>query len=99
MHNLADQPIGHSSWEVPIGNITQGLDVVRSLFGGYGDEVDQVNGLFLYPLYIILKNLVLQRDDTQRGKCKDYSPICVHGMATMPRLCNGYLMMAQFIVV
>eukprot|EP00241_Pyramimonas_parkeae_P006533 CAMPEP_0114229850 /NCGR_PEP_ID=MMETSP0058-20121206/3141_1 /TAXON_ID=36894 /ORGANISM="Pyramimonas parkeae, CCMP726" /LENGTH=334 /DNA_ID=CAMNT_0001340981 /DNA_START=149 /DNA_END=1153 /DNA_ORIENTATION=- len=42
VHNLADQPIGHSSWEVPIGNITQGLDVVRSLFGGYGDEVDQV---------------------------------------------------------
>lgn len=43
VHNLADQPIGHSLWEVPFGNITKGLDVVRSFYSGYGENVNQVN--------------------------------------------------------
>lgn len=42
VHNLADQPIGKDSeWEVPFGNVTVGLDVVRSLYKGYGETVLQ----------------------------------------------------------
>ena len=42
VHHLGSQPIGQSLWEVPIGNVTQGMDVVRKLYGGYGEKVDQV---------------------------------------------------------
>ncbi|KAK3280264.1 hypothetical protein CYMTET_11891 [Cymbomonas tetramitiformis] len=42
VHNLADQPIGtDSEWEVPFGNVTRGLDVVRSLYSEYGERPDQ----------------------------------------------------------
>ena len=41
MHNLADQPIGHSKWEIPLGNVTTGMDVLRSIYAGYGEHVDQ----------------------------------------------------------
>jgi len=41
VHNLADQPIGHSPWEVPLGNVTVGMHVLKSLYGGYGETVDQ----------------------------------------------------------
>mmetsp|Transcript_27503 Transcript_27503/g.72285 ORF Transcript_27503/g.72285 Transcript_27503/m.72285 type:complete len:295 (-) Transcript_27503:3189-4073(-) len=42
VHNLADQPIGKDSeWEVPFGNITRGLEIVRALYPDYGERVDQ----------------------------------------------------------
>eukprot|EP00242_Pyramimonas_sp_CCMP2087_P003300 CAMPEP_0198229234 /NCGR_PEP_ID=MMETSP1445-20131203/114018_1 /TAXON_ID=36898 /ORGANISM="Pyramimonas sp., Strain CCMP2087" /LENGTH=276 /DNA_ID=CAMNT_0043909685 /DNA_START=199 /DNA_END=1029 /DNA_ORIENTATION=- len=42
VHNMADQPIGHELWEVPIGNVTKGMGVIASMYGGYGEKVDQV---------------------------------------------------------
>eukprot|EP00037_Helgoeca_nana_P011522 m.103608 g.103608 ORF g.103608 m.103608 type:complete len:279 (+) comp20885_c0_seq5:112-948(+) len=42
VHNLADQPIGtDSEWEVPFGNITRGLDMVKAFYSGYGEQPDQ----------------------------------------------------------
>lgn len=42
VHHLGSQPIGKSPWETPIGNVTEGLDVVRKMYGGYGEKVSQV---------------------------------------------------------
>lgn len=42
VHNLADQPIGtDSEWEVPFGNVTRGLDIVRAIYPDYGERIDQ----------------------------------------------------------
>mmetsp|Transcript_11390 Transcript_11390/g.15520 ORF Transcript_11390/g.15520 Transcript_11390/m.15520 type:complete len:255 (+) Transcript_11390:174-938(+) len=42
VHNIDDQPIGHMPWEVPIGNVTSGLEVIRKLYGEYDEKPDQV---------------------------------------------------------
>jgi cyclophilin family peptidyl-prolyl cis-trans isomerase len=37
VHNISDQPIGGSPWEVPFGIVTKGMDVVRRWYSGYGE--------------------------------------------------------------
>jgi hypothetical protein len=40
---LGSQPgLGRSPWEVPVGKVTSGLDVMHGIYTGYGDRVDQV---------------------------------------------------------
>ena len=39
---LGTQPsLGKRPWEVPVGVITSGIDVVHNIYTGYGDRVDQ----------------------------------------------------------
>ena len=39
---LGDQPgLGRSPWEVPVGKVTKGLDVLHAIYTGYGDSVNQ----------------------------------------------------------
>lgn len=39
---LGDQPgLGRSAWEVPVGKVVQGLDVMHGIYSGYGDAVNQ----------------------------------------------------------
>ena len=39
---LGDQPgLGKSPWEVPVGKVIRGLDVMHGIYTGYGDGVDQ----------------------------------------------------------
>eukprot|EP00959_Pyramimonas_sp_CCMP1952_P299483 6263895-Pyramimonas_sp.AAC.2 len=52
VYNMADQPIGHSLWEVPIGNVTSGMGVINALYGGYGETVDQVRGQHICAAYV-----------------------------------------------
>eukprot|EP00041_Stephanoeca_diplocostata_P018527 m.387965 g.387965 ORF g.387965 m.387965 type:complete len:140 (+) comp21040_c0_seq7:111-530(+) len=35
-------PLGKNSpWEVPFANLTSGMDVIKALYSGYGEHVDQ----------------------------------------------------------
>ena len=39
---LGTQPsLGKRPWEVPVGVVTSGIDVVHNIYTGYGDRVDQ----------------------------------------------------------
>ena len=39
---LGNQPgLGRSPWEVPVGKVVAGLDVMHGIYTGYGDKVDQ----------------------------------------------------------
>jgi len=39
---LGNQPgLGRSPWEVPVGKVVQGLDVMKGIYSGYGDQVNQ----------------------------------------------------------
>ena len=39
---LGKQPgLGRSPWEVPVGKVVKGLDVMHGIYTGYGDKVDQ----------------------------------------------------------
>ena len=39
---LGNQPgLGRSAWEVPVGKVVGGLDVLHGIYTGYGDKVDQ----------------------------------------------------------
>ena len=39
---LGNQPgLGKSPWEVPVGKVTKGLDVLHGIYTGYGDGVNQ----------------------------------------------------------
>lgn len=39
---LGSQPgLGKSPWEVPVGRVVRGLDVMRGIYTGYGDGVNQ----------------------------------------------------------
>ena len=39
---LGNQPgLGRSPWEVPVGKVVEGLDVMRGIYSGYGDKVNQ----------------------------------------------------------
>ena len=39
---LGNQPgLGKSPWEVPVGKVVKGLDVMKGIYTGYGDKVDQ----------------------------------------------------------
>ena len=41
---LGDQPgLGSRKWEVPVGRTVEGMDVIHSIYTGYGDSVDQRN--------------------------------------------------------
>jgi len=42
VHHLGHQPIGGELWETPIGNVTHGMDVLKNIYGGYGESVNQV---------------------------------------------------------
>ena len=54
VYNMADQPIGHELWEVPIGNVTTGLGVINAMYGGYGEKVDQVRFYAVAPAQFYL---------------------------------------------
>mmetsp|Transcript_2402 Transcript_2402/g.3336 ORF Transcript_2402/g.3336 Transcript_2402/m.3336 type:complete len:256 (+) Transcript_2402:179-946(+) len=41
VHHVGHQPLGNELWETPIGNITEGLQVLRDIYGGYGENIDQ----------------------------------------------------------
>uniref|UniRef100_A0A7S2RS89 PPIase cyclophilin-type domain-containing protein n=1 Tax=Mucochytrium quahogii TaxID=96639 RepID=A0A7S2RS89_9STRA len=41
-HRGKSQPLGAELWETPFGNVTKGLDIVRSWYREYGETVDQV---------------------------------------------------------
>jgi len=39
---LGSQPgLGKSPWEVPVGRVAKGIDVLHAIYTGYGDRVDQ----------------------------------------------------------
>lgn len=39
---LGNQPgLGKSPWEVPVGKVVKGLDVMHAVYTGYGDQVQQ----------------------------------------------------------
>lgn len=39
---LGNQPgLGKSAWEVPVGKVVGGLDVLHGIYTGYGDKVNQ----------------------------------------------------------
>lgn len=39
---LGNQPgLGKSPWEVPVGKVIKGIDVMHGIYTGYGDRVDQ----------------------------------------------------------
>ena len=35
--------LGRSPWEVPVGKVVKGMNVVRNIYHGYGDRVDQAS--------------------------------------------------------
>ena len=42
VHNRDSQPLGREAWEVPFGNVTKGMDVVRSWYS-YGEPLGLVS--------------------------------------------------------
>ena len=47
---LGNQPgLGKSPWEVPVGKVISGLDVMHGIYTGYGDKVCHLNSRGLTP--------------------------------------------------